>query len=211
MSDQGIIGDLTLTIQDFLQKRLNPDPTDPDCSVIISTPYAPTEPTPPALVIFLYQITENPFYKNNPPPPVRDVNGAVVGERKPALYLNLNYLLIPYAKPDSVADGHRHLGAAMKAIHQDPVIPQAHWQGEVVNLPSAPQMVLQNLSLDDLNKIWASYSDGLRLCVGYEVEIVVMQPETVESRVPVRQVDVGIVPDLDEANRIRAELEGRGS
>lgn len=213
MNNAGMIGDISQTIANFLYAKLNPSAGDDaqEIKVEVSSPYAKPEPSAPALSVFLYRITENPFYKNSPPDRLYDAQGKLGGMLNPPLCLDLHYLLIPNTK--LTKDAHTYLGQALLAIHEEGgVIPQQHWDVDPEKFLREPRMVFSNLSIDDLNKIWSSYPEGLRLCVGFEVDLAIIQSSKVSPATQVEDggVKVGVIPDLDKAQWTAEDLEVKG-
>jgi hypothetical protein len=147
---------------------------------------------------FLYEIGPHPAYRNMEPP--RRAWRAARG--RPPLALRLRYMLTAF--PASSTKGgdqeqfaHASLAAAMQALHSSAVISE----GNPALSPLAEPLVeplrvtLDALNLDGLAKIWTAVTEPLRLSVGYEVSLVVVDgAERHEAGPPVRERRVLPIP-----------------
>lgn len=128
----------------------------------------------PSLLVSLYQITLDPFHRNEEFVEFDPQADQTAKRTPPALHLNLHYLLVPYAA--TASDAQLYLGTAMAAIHAEGRIPDgslsATMQDHVNETGLLPLLEAEDLSLDDLNKIWASAPKGMRLGVGYRLSVV---------------------------------------
>lgn len=137
--------------------------------------------------LYLYRVVENAQLKNtdwrgdraHPPAPF------------PALALELYYLLTPFA--DAPASGqatlpqaHTILGSAMQVFLDHPVVNDVHDSlfdfetlpgvGDLRNAFDKIIVRLQNVSVEDLSKIWMMFSQPYRLSVVYQVSLVRIAP-----------------------------------
>jgi hypothetical protein len=143
-------------------------------------------PTGLGVNLYLYRIIESQFTKNEPWPGDR-VTGP---SAKPALGLELFYLLTPFAPPVDPTtangdDAHTMLGAAMLAFHENPILNQTHVKGfdadtvlsaALLNSYEQIKIRLTTTSLDELSKIWATINQPYRLSVAYEVSLLELTP-----------------------------------
>ncbi|MFN8451296.1 MAG: Pvc16 family protein [Anaerolineae bacterium] len=83
------------------------------------------------LSIWLYQVTENEFLKNQPP---LRVNGTDDRQRQPPLALNLYYLVTPFTG-ESMMD-YLLLGKTMQVFYENAIIPLRSSGDEVSGLHS---------------------------------------------------------------------------
>lgn len=136
------------------------------------------------LSIFLYQIVENAYMKNQP---MERIDSGQL--RYPSLSLNLYYLLTPYAGEETGAisgwDIHTILGRAMQILADHAslegpalrdILGQIN-QGDYFDKIEQIRVILNSLSLDDLTKIWNSLDTSLRLSVCYEVRVIMIESE----------------------------------
>jgi hypothetical protein len=183
MSSITAIKDVTRGLQVLLLSQLTAVSSTAQVSLL-----PPGEPLPSGLGVnlYLYRVMESPFTKNEPWPGDK----VTPPSSKPALGLELSYLLTPFAPaPDSSAsagdDAHTILGAAMLAFHQYPVLNDVHISGfdadtvlpqNVLNSFEQIKIRLAVTSLEELSKIWATINQPYRLSVAYEVSLVELTP-----------------------------------
>lgn len=115
--------------------------------------------------IFLYEILENPFHKNDEP----EMTGHP-GTRLllPPLALDLLYLITPYSA-DKIQEQYI-LGKVMQIFHDNAILTGTVLKGTLAGLNEVLRLRFQPMSLDDLTKIWNVFPEvGYRLCVSYLV------------------------------------------
>ena len=161
---------------------------------------------------FLYRVSPNAAYRNMEPPRT----GWHTARGHPPLALRLSYLLSAF--PAKAANGgdqeqfaHAGMAAVMQALHANAVIAE----GEAVLSPLATPLVeplritLDDLDLEAITKLWTASTQPLRLSVGYEVSLVVVEsPQTHVAGPPVQTRRVAVAPslgpDLDAVDPARA-------
>jgi hypothetical protein len=122
-----------------------------------------------SLSVWLYQVVEDEFVKNQP---MRQAvgSGQNVKMRFPPLALNLSYLVTPFA--EKVETEQLMLGWAMQVFYD-----QANTR---MNNPQSNEDIRISLcrsSLEEHTRIWDALNEPYRLSVAYEVRVV-----TVDSR-----------------------------
>ncbi len=149
---------------------------------------------------FLYRVSPNPAYRNMEPPST----GWRTARGRPPLALRLSYLLTAF--PASSTNGgdqeqfaHAGLAAAMRELHENAVINE----GEPILSALAKPLVeplritIEDLDLEAISKIWTAVSKPLRLSVGYEVSLVVVDSTQVHTAgAPVRTRRFAVAPSL---------------
>ena len=180
----GVVGEilkklLEINLRDtFLDSFTSPD------SITLLSPKEMEGSSSKSISVFLYQITENAFMKNQPIEPIE------AGQLKyPPLALNLYYLLTPYAgeetEPIKGWDLHTILGRAMQVLYDNAtlegpallhILQEIHRE-EYYEKIGQIRIILDPLSLDDLTKIWNSLDTTLRLSVCYEVRVIMIESE----------------------------------
>jgi Pvc16 N-terminal domain len=136
----------------------------------------------PQLNLFLYHAGIDGAWRN------MDMPGRVLpGESgNPPLPLNLYYLITAYGEDTDDNAGHRLLGAAMRVLHDHPLLgprelltalpdSDLHRQVERVRITN------QTLTLDEMSKLWTTFQTQYRVSTAYQVSVVL-----IESRRPVR-------------------------
>jgi len=153
---------------------------------------------------FLYRVSPNPSYRNMEPPRT----GWRTARGSPPLALRLSYLLSAFpAKPTLDGDqeqfAHLGLAAVMRAVHENGVIGDSSpvltpaLATLVDPLIEPLRIVLETLDLESLTKIWTSASRPIRLSVGYEVSVVLVQPtKTHVAGPPVKTRRIAVAPSM---------------
>ena len=163
LGDLNTISDVTQSLSDLLK----------DLDVTLDSPAnLPTSSNGndgfAAVNLYLYQVSENQYTKNQPW--VTQPHGVQV---YPPLALNLYYLLTPYASDPLSA--HRVLTHAMQMLYVHSTLTGA-------DLPAALRLSVERLtinlcqmSLEELTRIWNALQTPYRLCVSYEVRVVLIE------------------------------------
>ncbi len=162
---------------------------------------------------FLYRIAPNAAYRNMEPP----ATGWRSARGRPPLALQLQYLLTSF--PASATDGgdqeqfaHAALAATMQALHANAIVGEGD---AVLSALAAPlveplRITLGALDLEALSKLWTATTHPLRLSVGYDVSLVVVESlQTHAAGPPVRTRRIAVVPSMGP--RLRSVEPSRAS
>lgn len=133
-----------------------------DTAIVLLNPTETAKETSNRLSLWLYQITENEFVKNQPA--IR-ANGPETA-MPPPLALNLFYLLTPFA-PSGESD-HLLLGKAMRVFYDNAIV---LLRDPVENVAEELRIVLSRLTLEELTRVWEALREPYRLSVGYLVRV----------------------------------------
>jgi hypothetical protein len=186
MSDFTVVGDVGET----LKRLLDDDPWTgvmPKPDVTFKSPKEIKDEGGSAnrVSLFLYQILENPFLRNEEPLRVGDDE-----LRTPPLVLDLFYLVTPYSE-DKTQEKYI-LGKVMQIFYDNAVLSGTVLQGALSGTDEALRLVAHPLSLDDLTKLWSAFQDvAYLLSVGYLVSPVKIDSarEMSMQRVVSKEVD----------------------
>lgn len=179
--------------------------------------------------IFLYRVTPNLGYRNLDLP-ARGYDGNRVTKQQ--LGLDLHYLITVFTKKekDDFA-AHKLLGEVTRLLHENPVITRETLQ-EMKNTGSLPQnlaamasdiassdlgeqielvkLSMQNLSLEDLTKIWTSFfkTGEYRISIAYMATVVLIDGKNGAGvAMPVRQRNVyAIAPKQPEITYVDPQI-----
>jgi hypothetical protein len=130
---------------------------------------------PGQLNLFLFQIEPNSAL-SNADPPGRVRPGEVA---RPALALDLKYLVTAFGQDDDETDGHRVLGRAMSVLHDHPVLggeeiqsalPESDLADQVERVRTSPWP----MSIDDISKLWNVFQTQYRLSTAYHASVVLI-------------------------------------
>jgi hypothetical protein len=189
MSDFAVIGVVGEILKGLLRSKLRSDlgnSFDSPDSVTLLSPKDLEGVTTHRLSLFLYQISENAHMKNQPMERIQ-MNEL----RFPPLSLNLYYLLTPFAGDETNEikgwDAHTILGKAMQIFYdnavldgpnlmevlQDPDVDREEYYDQIRQI----KIILDPISMDDMTKIWNSLDTPFKLCVCYEVRVIMIDSE----------------------------------
>jgi Pvc16 N-terminal domain len=134
------------------------------------------------LNLFLYQTTINSAWRNLDMP-----NRVKPGETgQPPLALNLYYLITAYGKDNDDVIGHRLLGTAMQILHDRALlnpeeIKRALVESDLQNQIERVRITPQQLSLEEISKLWSIFQTQYRISAAYEVAVIL-----IDSKRPVK-------------------------
>jgi hypothetical protein len=148
------------------------------------------------LSLFLYRVAVNGARRNMPP------TLSPEGKRmRPPLPLDLYYLLTAWAR--TAAKQQRLLGWAVRALQDVPVLPASFLndyapEPEVFRPNEAVEVILDQLTLQDMNNLWGAAKVTPPLSVGYVLRMVAIEsevelPEAGDQPVQTRAFDFGKV------------------
>jgi hypothetical protein len=150
--------------------------------------------SPHRLSIFLYQIIENDFTKNDG---FQQIDTNLL--RHAPLSLDLYYLVTPFS-PNKISE-RLILGKVMEIFHSNPILSGSVLQGDLAGTDEEIKLILNPISLESLTNIWSTFQDiGYHLSIGY-----MLTPVTIDST---REFEVSRVESkrLDPA-QISADFE----
>jgi hypothetical protein len=142
------------------------------------------------LSLWLYQVTENEFLKNQPPARGNGHNSL----QETPLVLNLYYLVTPFGPTDGTTDGElRLLGKLMQVFYDSATL---YVQSPSDNIFEELRLILCRLSLEELTRIWEALREPYRLSVCYQVRVAHIDSSRIPegARVVESNSDYGSVP-----------------
>ena len=146
--------------------------------------------------LFLYKVQESPYQRNMDWQVSPDDASQL---RPPPLTLNLFYLMTPYAHNDphtGNTNTHAILGEAMRVLHEIPVVPDTYL---VTGLDGAREQIKVMpgvLDMEELTKIWSTFSQPFRLSVAYEVSVIQIDQSDDSNRIMATRVEHIGVPQV---------------
>lgn len=135
---------------------------DTDAAIVFSNPTETARDSANRLSLWLYQVTENEFVKNQP---MGRGNGNAQ-LRFPPLALNLFYLVTPFA-PSGRSD-HILLGKTMQVMYDNAITLLRNAEDGTAD---ELRIVLCRLTLEELTRIWEALREPYRLSVCYQVRV----------------------------------------
>jgi len=192
MSDYGVLAAVSGALRELLWEAYDPDPVinpivGSEAGIVFSNPTVAAKDSANRLSLWLYQVTENEFLKNEPP---ERVNGDTL--RFTPLPLNLSYLLTPMTSSGE-AD-HLLLGKSMQVLYDNAIV---LLRDPVSNVFEELRIVFARLTLEELTRIWESLQEPYRLSVAYQVRVTRIDSlrEQDARRVVDRSTGYGPVPE----------------
>jgi len=169
MSSSRVLREVSRALQRILWDSFQVDPditanaiVTSEQDIVFSNPTETARNSANRLSLWLYQVTENEFQKNQPVSP----GGAHTLTRDPPLVLNLFFLVTPFA-PSREFD-LLLLGTTMQTLYDSPIVLLRNPQEEVFE---DLRIVLCRLTLEELTRIWEALREPYRLSVCYQVRV----------------------------------------
>jgi hypothetical protein len=133
-----------------------------EAAIILANPTETAKDSSNRLSLWLYQVSENEFLKNQP---MVRANGPQTSQFPP-LALNFYYLITPFA---TSGDGdHLLLGKTMQVLYDNSTVLIVDPPNDIAE---ELRVILCNLSLEQLTRIWEALMQPYRLSVCYEVRV----------------------------------------
>ncbi len=164
MSDFTVVGDIGETLKQLLED----DPwtgISPKPEITFKSPKEIKDDggSPNKVSLFLYQILENPYLKNEEPQRIDDTR-----LQSPPMSLDLLYLVTPYS--DDKTQEKFILGKVMQIFFDNAILTGTVLQGSLSGTDEEIKLLFNPISLDDLTKIWSAFQEvAYRLSISYLV------------------------------------------
>lgn len=158
MSDYTVIADVGETLVGLLRDNML-DLITP-ASIVLSSPGEVEAQDSPRICLFLYQIVENAYLKNQE---MQALNPST--SLYPPLTLDLYYMLTSYGSPqiadrtDKAIEEHRVLGRAMRVFYDNAIIKGSELKGSLAGTDEELRLILHHVPLEELNQLWNSFPE----------------------------------------------------
>jgi hypothetical protein len=196
MSSYKVVANVSKTIRTILWEAIDADPevrplVGSEAAIVFANPTATASDSANRLSLWLYQISENEFVKNQPM--LRGNNHTTA--QFPPLALNLFYLVTPFA-PSGEAD-HLLLGKTMQTLYDHASVPVRDADDDIFE---ELRITFCRLTLEELTRIWEALREPYRLSVCYQIQVMRIESRRlpVHGRVAGREAAVGQKPAADE-------------
>jgi hypothetical protein len=167
LSDYTVVAQVSEALRLILWKAFSADPTTlqivgAESAIALRNPTETARDSANRLSLWLYQISENEFLKNQPA--ARTAQPQV--ESFPPLALNFNYLITPFA---TSGDGdHLLLGKTMQVLYDNATI---LLRDPANNIAEELRVIMCNLNLEQLTRIWEALQQPYRLSICYQIRV----------------------------------------
>jgi hypothetical protein len=158
MSDYTVIADVGETLVGLL--RDNMDDLIDRSSIVLSSPGEVEAQDAPRLCLFLYQIVENAYLKNQE---MQALNSST--RPYPPLTIDLYYMLTSYGSPqiadrtDKAIEEHKVLGRAMRVFYDNTIIKGSVLKGSLAGTSEELRLILRHVPLEELSQLWNSFPE----------------------------------------------------
>jgi hypothetical protein len=196
--DYSTISDASLTLRKALEDGLRVLPIAP--GVVVHN--LRSEPQPPVVTLFLYEVLEDPSARNRPR--VRELTANGYQVRKPNLSLLLRYLVTPWINDmNPPYTDQLILGRLSQVLYEKAILSGPDLQGSTLpGTTEALKVTLAPITLEDRTRIWncLQLRYGYRLSLTYEVRVINIEAERTRLVKPVGQGRFGY-GDVAEAEQ----------
>lgn len=167
MSDYTVVSQVSEALRQILWKAFSSDPTTlqivgAEAAIALRNPTETARDSANRLSLWLYQISENEFLKNQP-------NGRTADPQVnsfPPLALNFFYLITPFT---TSGDGdHLLLGKTMQVLYDNSTI---ILHDPANSVAEELRVILCNLNLEQLTRIWEALQQPYRLSMCYQIRV----------------------------------------
>jgi Pvc16 N-terminal domain len=193
MSSSRVLREVSKGLRRILWESFQADPditgnaiVTSEQDIVFSNPTETARNSAQRLSLWLYQVTENEFLKNQP----LNAGGGHTTIRDPPLVLNLFFLITPFA-PSREFD-LLLLGSTMQTLYDSPIVLLRTPAEEVFE---DLRIVLCRLTLEELTRIWEALREPYRLSVCYQVRVTHIDSRRVAQNARVVELagDYGLV------------------
>jgi hypothetical protein len=185
MSSYMVLARVSEALRRILWEAIADDPVvqpivGSEAAIVFANPTETVRDSANRLSIWLYQITENEYLKNQP---ALRTNGPTTVQELP-LALNLHYLITPFAATPE-AD-HRLLGLTMQTLYDNAIMPLRQ---PVEAIAEELRIIFCRVSLEELTRVWEALREPYRLSVAYTVRVTRIDSRRQPQRARVVEAD----------------------
>jgi hypothetical protein len=196
MSSYMVLQAVSRALRQVLWNEFNTDPViapivPAETAIVFANPTETARDPANRLSLWLYQVTENEFVKNQPP---ITINGG--GSRFPPLALDLSYLVTPFA-PSGEAD-HLLLGKTMQVLYDHSTMLLVDGGNDIAE---ELHVVLCRLGIRELAELWEALLEPYRLSVCYTVRVTRVDSSRIAAGTPVLERIAGFTGHSAEVPR----------
>ncbi len=183
MSSYTVLSAVSKALRNILWDAVRQDPAlvgivPSQSAIVFLNPTETARDSANRLSIWLYQVTENEFAKNQP-----SVRGNGHGLVKPPLVLNLHFLMTPFG--DTAEASLLLLGEVMQVLYDNAIVVLRDANDSVFE---ELRITMSRLTLEELTRVWEALIEPYRLSVCYEVRVMHIDSHRVTD--PARVVDL---------------------
>lgn len=147
-------------------------------AVSLSTPTEMDQASVSGLSVWLYRVVRDENWLNNP-----SIFADPTHERRAPLPTRLHYLITPLGL--SVEVEQELLGVVMQVFHDQPIVRGTDLAGAFVGSSLELTVRLEQLSLEEISRVWEALASPYQLSLSYEVSVVPIDSTISSTAVPV--------------------------
>jgi hypothetical protein len=156
-----------------------------ESAIVFTNPTETARDSSNRLSLWLYQLAENEFVKNQP---MMRGNGPETGQFPP-LALNLFYLVTPFAASGE-AD-HLLLGKTMQTLYDNAMV---LLRDTLSDISEELRIIFCRLTLEELTRIWEALREPYRVSICYQVRVTRIDSQRLPSHTRVLERTTGFGP-----------------
>ncbi len=199
MSSYMVVAGVSEALRQVLFEELHSDPDTRQLflnvgDIVFKNPTETAQDTSNRLSLWLYQITENEFVKNQQP---QRGNGADTLQHAP-LALEFSYLITPFANVggsngSSRDENHMVLGKVMQIFYDNSIILV---RDQTSGISEELRIIFKRLTLEELTRIWEALRESYRLSICYRVQVSRIDSSRISNRARVVERIAGDSPGI---------------
>lgn len=199
MAEHTAIAGLTTTLQRRLEEALEDTFQSNRPAISACSPKKMlTEHVSHGISLWLYRLVRNEHRANHPQ---RRIEHNIIA--RPSLALNLHYLITPIGL-DEITIGYPVLGRILQVFNDDPIIYQSEFQGELAGSDEEIHIVLESLTMEEMNRIWGALQEPYHTCLSYLVHTITIDSSYEPASVtPVTESQISTGQILDNGGKSR--------
>ena len=200
-----IINDINKTLYKILRESFGED--DKDVQIIFGSPAEENlaDDTKAGMYVFLYHVIED-SYSRNESNQIRDGGSGRLLSTRPPLQVNLSYMFTPISASvegkDSLENVRSHslIAKTMRSFYDNGLIDPRYFPADTVLGESQVRITPTHMNLEELTKIWSTFSKPFQLSICYEVSTL-----RIHSEEKPKEMNLAVKPPVLETIPIFSE------
>ena len=197
MSNYAVVSEVSRVLKRLLWEEFRTDDVVNDFvtseeDIVFTNPTQTAADSSRRLSLWLYQISENEYVKNQP----MQAGTQAGNQRFNPLALNLFYLVTPFAPSTTeMAPDHLILGKTMQVLYDNATV---LWRDPTADVSEELRIVLCRLTLEELTRIWEALREPYRLSVCYQVRVTRIDSQRLPANARVLERDAAFSDETSE-------------
>lgn len=187
MGDYTVIADVGQSLVKLLRENLTPEPIPQPEYIGLGSP---ADKTDLRLSLFLYNIRESGEVRRN-----EMLGRGTERLQYPPLAIELYYLMTAYSQAEQLSralDESRIIGRAMQVLYDNSILRGSQLVGTLAEHNQEIRIVLDNIPVDILMRLWNFPNIPYKLSVGYVVGPVLIDSRRIRTTKRVREAHINV-------------------